>query len=270
MSRIFTKTVMVWNAELGRYDYSQCEWFDLPEGAPLALCCGASHEQKQIEAAQAAYYTQLTAQANQVFGMAAGIFKDLQSTFAPILAKGPSQEGFSAEEKQNLENEITNDTGAAYHKAANALNAQIASQGGGDVPIISGNQNQVRQELAQSAASQEAAEREQVIAQDYATGRQNFLAAASALSGAPNVFGAATSMANAATGAGSAAANTADQIAAENNSWVNATIGALGGIASSAATGGFDYLSAKKKNKGTLADSPMTPPVLWGEGSANA
>lgn len=200
--------------------------------------CGASNEQKQIEASQSKYYDTLTQQANQIFGFASSIFKDLQATFSPILDKGPNQEGFSAEEKQNLENEVTNDVGGAYHKAANAVNAQLASQGGGDVPIISSSQNQVRQDLASSAASQEGAERQQIIAQDYATGRQNFYQAAGILGGSTGVFNPATGAANAATGAGSAAANTADEIAAANNSWVDATIGALGGIAGAAA-GGF-------------------------------
>ena len=68
--------------------------------------CGASSQQKQIEQAQSNYYNTLTQQANQIFGYASSIFNELQSTFAPILAKGPNQEGFSDAEKQNLNNEI--------------------------------------------------------------------------------------------------------------------------------------------------------------------
>jgi len=229
--------------------------------------CGASSQQKQIEQAQSNYYNTLTQQANQIFGYASSIFNELQSTFAPILAKGPNQEGFSDAEKQNLNNEITNDTGSSYKKAADAVNSQLAAQGGGDVPIISSSQNQVRQELATSAASQEAAERRQVTAADYATGRQNFLAAAGALSGATNVFNPATSAAGAATNAGSAAANTADQISQMNNSWINATIGALGGIAGAAAKGGMTGRSTAPANQ----DVPnMPPPSPFGEINLNA
>jgi hypothetical protein len=202
--------------------------------------CGASKQQTQIEQAQANFYNVMTQQAQAVFGQASAIFKDLQAAFAPIVAAGPNQEGFSAAEKQNMDNEIINGTGQAYNKAANAVNAQIASEGGGDTAIINGQDNAIRAGLASSAASQEASEREQVVAADYATGRQNFFNAAGVLSGATGVFNPATGMANAATSAGSAAANTADQIAQENNSWVNATIGALGGVAGAAMTGGMN------------------------------
>ncbi len=204
--------------------------------------CGASKEQKSIGAAQSAFYTQLTAQGASVFGDASSIFKDLQSTFAPIVAAGPNQHGFSSAETQNLNNQITNDVGTSYNKAATAVNEQLASQGGGDTPIISSAQNAVREDLASSAASQEGSERGQVAAADYATGRQNFFNASNVLAGATNVFNPATSMAGAATSAGNAASNTADQIASQNNSWVNATIGALGGVAGAAAGG---YLGRK-------------------------
>lgn len=196
--------------------------------------CGATSQQKQLEQQQADFYKTMSDQAKAVFGVASAISKDLETAFEPILAKGPNQEGFSAAEKANLEDTIINSSGNAYKHAADAVNAQLASEGGGDVPIISSNSNQIRADLASSAASNESLEHEQMMEADYATGRENFMAAASALQGATGVFNPASGMANAATGAGSAAATTADQIAQENNSWVNATIGALGGVAGAA------------------------------------
>jgi hypothetical protein len=241
MSRIYKKVVSQWDTDLHRYvtDYSQSIWREVHD-LIFDMCCGASGQQTQIEQSQSNLYNTLTQQAQQVFGNASSIFNDLQQTFAPILAAGPNQEGFSAAEKANLNDEIINSTGESYNKAANAVNSQIASEGGGDVPIINSQDTQVRGALAQSAASQEAGEREQVLENSYATGRQNFMNAASALSGATNVFNPSSTMDNSATGAGSAAANTANEIAQENNSWLNATIGALGGIAGSAAKGYFE------------------------------
>jgi hypothetical protein len=208
--------------------------------------CGASKEQKQIGAAQTAFYTQMTAQAADVFGKSSASFNDLQSTFAPIVAAGVNQHGFSSAETENLNNQITNNVGTSYNKAATAVNQQLASQGGGDTPIISSAQNKVREDLASSAASQEGSERGQVAAADYATGRENFFNASNMLSQASGVFNPATSMAGAATTAGNAASNTADQIASQNNSWVNATIGALGGVAGSAVSGGMSNLGKGK------------------------
>jgi hypothetical protein len=199
----------------------------------------------------------MTQQAQSVFGDASAIFKDLQGTFEPIVAAGPNQEGFSAAEKANFDDQIINGTGEAYNKAANAVNSQIASEGGGDTAIISSQNNTIRGSLAQSAASQEANEREQVVADDYATGRQNFFNASQVLSGATNVFNPSTSMDNAATGAGSAASNTANEISQENNSWVNAAIGALGSVAGAAVTG-------EMKNLGTTSPPPPPSNTGWG------
>lgn len=242
--RVYTKVTSYWNDVLGCYvaDFANSEWYDTQ--GQVALCCGASSQQNQISQAQQSYYSTLTQQAGQVFGMASGIFNDLKSAFQPILDKGINQEGFSAAETQNLNNEVTNDVGAAYKKAADATNSELAAQGGGDVPIISSQQNQVRKDLAQSAASQEGSERQQIISNDYAQGRQNFAAAAGALSGATNVFGASTGAAGAANQGGSDAASTANQISEQNNSWVNATIGALGSVAGATMTGGMTNLGA--------------------------
>lgn len=246
MNRVYSKVALVWDTEFGRYvtDLSRCEWCEY--AGPLALCCGASSQQKEISSEQDAFYKQMTQQAGQIFGMASGIFNDLKSAFQPILDKGINQEGFSSEEKQNLENEVTNDVGNAYKKAASATNEELAAQGGGNVPIISSQQNQIRADLAGSAASQEGAERQKIISDDYAQGRQNFMAAEGALSGATNVFGASTGAAGVANQSGEAASSTANQIAQQDNSWVNATIGAIGAIGGATMTGGMDNLGAGK------------------------
>ena len=57
---------------------------------------------------------------------------------------------------------------------------------------------------------------------------------------APSVFSGSTGAVNALTGSSSAAGNTANQIATQNNSWVQAVTGALGGIAG-AAVGDFSF-----------------------------
>ena len=75
-----------------------------------------------------------------------------------------------------------------------------------------------------------------------ATALSNYNTAVAGLENAPNVFNASTSAENAATGAGTAAANTQNQISTQNNSWVQAVTGALGGIAGDTVTGGMANL----------------------------
>jgi hypothetical protein len=207
---------------------------------PVALCCGADPAQTQIAQQQSAAYTQMTQQASQVFGNSSAVFGDLMKTFAPTVAAGASQQGFSPAELSNLNSSAITQTGQAYRNAKSAVGEAQAAQGGGNVGDVSGGAN-VGTDLsvANSAASQTAGELNQIGEANYQTGRQNYDTAVQGLSNAPNVFNTATSMNNAATNSGNAAANTANQIAQENNSWVQAVTGALGSVAGAATTAGI-------------------------------
>lgn len=192
--------------------------------------CGASDQQKQIEASQAAFYNQLTQEYGTVFGESQGILKQLTASFAPILAAGINQEGFSKGELTNLQSQATTGTGQTYARAAAALGAQQGAEGGGTAYIPSGAKMQQQQQLAESAAQNESAINSNILAADYATGRSNYLTAAGVLGGVASQYN-PIGMAGAATGAGNAAANTANEITQADNSWMNLVGGALGAAA---------------------------------------
>lgn len=210
---------------------------------PVALCCGASQGQKDIGNQQSAAYQQMNQQASQVFGDSSKVFGDLMSTFAPTLAAGPNQEGFSQAEKSALQSSAITQTGQAYRNAKQAAGEAMAAQGGGNVGDVTGGSNAaINLGIAENAANQTSSELNQIDQADYAVGRQNYAEAASGLAGSTNSFNPATSMSGAATNSGEAAANTQNQIATQNNSWVSAVTGALGGIAGTALTGGMSNL----------------------------
>ena len=85
--------------------------------------CGASGQQKDIEAQQAAFYKQLTQEYGITFGESQGILKSLTAAFEPILKAGPNQQGFSAEELANLNSQAVTGIGRNYAKAGAALGA---------------------------------------------------------------------------------------------------------------------------------------------------
>jgi len=203
------------------------------------MCGGASKEQKQISSEQNAYYAVMTQQAQAEFGMASGIFNMLKGTFGPILQAGPNQQGFSKPELDTLNAQAINQTGANYAKAARAVNESLAAQGGGNVKIDSGVNEEIKAQVAESAAETSSKEELGIQQANFDTGRQNFLTAAQVLSGAPNVFNPANSGSVAATDAGSAASKTAADITAANNSWMQMVTGAVGGVAGGWAAGGF-------------------------------
>jgi hypothetical protein len=250
--RIHSRTVWQWSEARKQYVKIIDEFYDY--SGPVALTCGASAQQTQIEAAQQSFYTQLQSQATAAFGAASGVFQGLMATFAPIVAAGPSQQGFSQQENANLNSQAITQTGNAYQNAKAAVGNAEAAEGGGNVDLPSGAAVGTDLGLAESAANQTASEESQITQANYAQGNKNYEEAVAGEEAAPGVFSTSSGAANAATEGGNAASNTANQIAQENNSWVNAAIGALGGIAGSA-VGGWAKGLGSNQNAPTPTDA---------------
>lgn len=235
--------------------YTSITWSLTPEGMVLDnedfflydgktdLLCGATAAQNSAQQAQASFYTQATQQASQVFGAGSQVFQQLQSTFAPTVAAGPNQEGFSATELADQRSQAITNNGIANRNAQQAAGESIAAAGGGNNPALqSGQSAGVKANIDIASANNTANDLATITSNDYATGRQNYDTAVSGLESAPGVFGTSTGATSAATGAGTASADTANQIAAAANSPWQAAIGALGGVAGSFASGGFGKL----------------------------
>jgi hypothetical protein len=199
---------------------------------------GPTSAQQDLQASQSAFYKQLTSEYGTIFGESQGILTALTKSFSPILAKGPSQEGFSDAELNSLNSTAVSGTADNYAKAAAALSKQQAAEGGGGGPYIpSGAKMQQQDALATSAARTQSLEEGQIVQADWNQGLQNYWNAASGLGSTAaelNPNGAA----NAATGAGSAASQTAQEIAQESGSWMS-LVGAGLGAAGTAAGGYF-------------------------------
>jgi hypothetical protein len=209
----------------------------------IALCCGASSAQNQIQTAQTNAYTQMTQQASQVFGQDSAVFNDLMNSFAPIVAAGPSQQGFSAQQLASLNSQAITQTGINYNNAKQAVGEAESAQGGGNAPDVTGGAKIATDlGIATSAAQQTSSEENQIAQANWAQGNENYKAATSGLLNSTNAFNSATSANNATTGSGSAAANTANEIASQNNSWVQGVTGALGSIAGGVVSGGMSNL----------------------------
>src|SRR5579872_2605206 len=87
---------------------------------PVALACGATEGMKNIETGLSSFFNNAIGQAGQVFGASSSVFKNLMSTFAPIVAAGPSQRGFSLPEEQTLNSAAITNTGIAARNAKQA------------------------------------------------------------------------------------------------------------------------------------------------------
>lgn len=175
-----------------------------------------------------AFYQQGMQESSTTFGEQQALLQQMEAVYNPILAKGPNQEGFSTAEKNTLDAQAVEGTAANYAGAAKAVNEQEAA-GGGNNPLPSGGEEQLKEEVATSAAGQESAEESQITQADYAQGYSEFQGATQALATASGELS-PTSYENAATGAGSAAEQTANQINQEQNAWMAPVLGAVGAI----------------------------------------
>src|SRR5277367_249864 len=186
--------------------------------------CGATSAQTNLEAQQAQFYQEMTSSYQQQFGAQSAILSALTASFQPILDAGINQEGFSPAEKQALETQSTEGVAQNYNKATQGLSENMAAAGGGNEFLPFGGQDQAKEELAASGAQESSNEQNIIQQEDYATGRANYMNAAGILGGVASQYN-PVGYSGAATGAGSAAGNTANEIAQAGNAWM----GALGG-----------------------------------------
>jgi hypothetical protein len=207
------------------------------------MCSGPSSTEKNLQTEEADFYkTQIDA-----YKTAYSKFSDLQGVldkqFAPILAKGPNQMGFSQAELTDLDTMATEGTAGEYAKAQRALQAGQAARGGGtsNVNTTSGGAEDERQQMAAYAASQTASQRLGIRTAGYDLGRQQWGQAIAgeedlAAGWNPNTF------AGSATSSGSLASQTASNITKESQSAWTGVLSALGGVAgnvSSPSLGGW-------------------------------
>jgi len=230
------------------------EWHEY--AGPVALACGATSGQKSIAQGQTNLFNTLAGQAKTEFGDASSVFGDLMDTFSPLVSAGVNQQGFSATEDAALKSDAITNTGQAYRNASQAVRENEASIGGGNMALPGGAEVGAETAVANEGAAKTASALNKIDVANYETGRQNYFQAAAGLESAPSVFGTANSAGNVATGSGEAVANTENQIAQENNSWVSAVTGALGGIAGGVVTGGMTNLG---KGVGFLGQNAPPP-----------
>jgi hypothetical protein len=232
----------------------ECEAYEY-EG-PVELACGATASQVADEKAQQSLMTQLTQQSQEEFGSASSVFKDLNDTFAPIVAAGPNQQGFSAPEKAVLDSSAIANTGQAYRNASTAVKESNAAVGGGNIALPSGAEIGRNIEVANAGAAHTSDALNKIDQANYETGRDNYFRAAAGLEQAPSVLSTSNQAGGVAVDSGKAASDTANQIAQADNSWESAVIGGLSGIAGSVATGGMSNLA---KGVGFFAQNAPRP-----------
>jgi hypothetical protein len=230
--RIITSATYVWSDKQSRpllVSESSIIWT-----GPVCLAKGASAAQNELAGQQSQFYQTMTQDYNQQFANQNSILNSLTKSLSPAISAGVNQFGYSGAEVSNLNAQAIQGTGQEYAKAAKSLRQNQAARGGGMQFLPSGANEQINAELGSAAANQASSELSGIQQKGYAAGRENYNNAVGQLGSAAAMYN-PTGYSNSATGAGSAAESTMNQIQQENQAAdpFNAILGAAGGVASS-------------------------------------
>lgn len=202
--------------------------------------CGPTAAQTNLTNEETQAYQTAQQMTAQQYANQQAIYAPMSAQFQSIFAKGPNQKGFSTEEEQDLNAQAVEGTAENYNQAAKATNEQLAARGGGTNPLPSGADAELKQEVALSAAQEESRQESQIQSADYQQGQSEWAAAGGglqAIAAGENPLG----YESAETGSAGVANTEANTIASEDDSWVNAAIGAVGTVGGGWAQGGFKH-----------------------------
>jgi len=202
--------------------------------------CGPTKEETQIQQEQIDAYQQAQELTAAQYARQNSIYGPMQKQFQSIFDQGPNQRGFSADQRANLNAQTVEGTATNFAGASRAVQGKLATLGGGTNPLEPGQNAAIRGEVASSSAAEQSREENQIVQDDYQQGYNEWLRAGQGLediASGVNPLG----FENAATSSGSAASDTATKIAAQENSWETAALGAAGSLGEGWASGGFKH-----------------------------
>jgi hypothetical protein len=230
--RIATYLEYRWDAAEDRYILVREEGYEYT--GPVALAKGASSAQNNLAASQTQFYNTMSNDYKQQFAGQNAILGTLNKSFAPIIAAGPSQYGFSQGETNDLNSQAIQGTAEQYNHAQKQLQTQQAAAGGGNQFLPSGVNAQEAGTLASAGANQTSSELLGIKQAGYTQGANDYNSAISAEEQAAGLYN-PTGYSGAATSAGNAAASEANTIQQENTAASPWTMvgGILGGVAGS-------------------------------------
>ena len=164
--------------------------------------CGPSGAEKNLAGNEQAFASTLQNSFSSRFANQSDILNGLNSALSPILEAGVGQQGFTPAELAARNTQAINTTAGNYRNAQQAIGTRMSGRGGGGSSgLVSGVDQQIKANLASQAAGTLSNQENQITAENYATGRNNFFnatAGMNALAGLenPQSFGSLGNQAN--------------------------------------------------------------------------
>jgi hypothetical protein len=193
------------------------------------MCDGPTPQETEIQNDQIQAYQQASQLTQEQYANQQAIYGPMVAKYSSIFNQGPSQQGFSQGEENDLNAQAVEGTAENYSQAAKAVNENLDAEGGGNNPLPSGSQAQLKEEVATSASANESNEENEIQQADFSQGYNEWLNAGQGLTeiaAGENPLG----YESAETSSGSAASSTSTEIASQEDSWLNAALGAGGAV----------------------------------------
>lgn len=204
------------------------------------MCGGPSQQQNDLSNEEADFYRTQVQAYNTAYQNFSTIQDTLNQQFAPVIAKGPGQRGFTDQERNDLMTKAREGTATEFSKAQQAVNSNFASRGGGNdvTNITSGAAGQTESDLAAYAANSEADTEMGINEADYSLGKTEYDQAIQGEEGLaagwnPNTWSGSVNQ------SAKTANDEANEITKEKESVWGNVLGGLSGVAGGWAEGGF-------------------------------
>jgi len=137
--------------------------------------CGPTEQEKSLQQSSENFSSLLTSNYNTLFAKQQATLNAIGQSLSPILAAGPNQKGFSADELAARNTQAINAAGAASKSAEQAARTFGAGQGGGGTSgVTSGITKQIESSIGTQVAENLGNTQGNIVGEDYATGRRNY------------------------------------------------------------------------------------------------
>jgi hypothetical protein len=205
--------------------------------------CDASGSEKSIAKKVSAFSDDMVSQAKQIFGNDNSVFNGMMKAYSAIVNNGVNQHGFNQAELNAKNSAVITNNANQFRNVAGAVKSGQAAFGGGNEVSGAGVTTGQNLQVAQAAAANTANGLNQVVQEDYATGRDNFFKAAEGEQQLPSVFNNLPGVDNVAKGSLDDSLKEQQSLDAQSGWWKAPVMGLVnGGL--SLATGGLSSLAS--------------------------
>src|SRR5262249_15888549 len=138
---------------------------------PVALCKGASSEQKALEQQQSSFFSTLQDSYNKQFTAQSNILQSLRTAWTPILQAGISQFGYTPTQEAAIRTSTSDANAAAARTAKQATANSLDAVGGGNMFLPSGSKDKINRNINTELAAKEASDQNAITTRGYDLGR---------------------------------------------------------------------------------------------------